>query len=261
MTSTMSTPGTRAPRLRRLAAGLIAGAAAAATTLIFPGTASAHVKVSGIDAVQGGSGVLTFRVPSESQTASTVELLITFPTDTPFTSADIQPKAGWTGKVIMKPLPKPVTRSNGRQVTEFVAQVDFKAEDSTAAIPPEQFDMFNISAGPFPAQSSVSFGALQIYSDGTQVNWDEKSANGTEPEHPAPVLHLAPATASAASESAQTPIDAAKNTPSDSSPAIWPGVIGMIAGIIALLVSGAVLVATRRRALATNRKALATNQE
>jgi uncharacterized protein YcnI len=37
---------------------------------VFAGWASAHIKVSGIDAVQGGSGVITFRLPSELDTAS-----------------------------------------------------------------------------------------------------------------------------------------------------------------------------------------------
>ena len=65
----------------------------------------------------GGSGVITFRVPSESDAASTIGLLITFPAATPFTSVDVQPKAGWTAKVTKKPLPVGAlltARSRGR---------------------------------------------------------------------------------------------------------------------------------------------------
>ena len=188
------------PHLARRWMGRLAtaGTTAVVVAVALAGTAMAHVKVSGVDAVQGGSGVVTFRVPSESQTASTTELLITFPADTPFTSADIQPKAGWTGKVVMKPLSGPTTSSSGRQLTEYVAQVDFKADDAQAAIPPGQFDMFNISVGPFPKQSSVSFGALQTYSDGQVVKWIETALPGAaEPAHPAPTLRLAVASTSA----------------------------------------------------------------
>ena len=57
--------------------------------------------------------------------------------------------------------------------------------------------MFNLSVGPFPKAPSMTFAALQTYSDGQQVNWDEQSANGAEPEHPSPVLQLAAATPAA----------------------------------------------------------------
>ena len=102
--------------------------------------------------VQGGSGVITFRVPSESDTASTIGLLITFPAATPFTSVDVQPKAGWTAKVTKKPLPHPLTDDDGGTITDYVAQVDFTASGpgAGAGIPPGEFDMFNLSVGPFP---------------------------------------------------------------------------------------------------------------
>ena len=71
--------------------------------------------------------MITFRVPSESDTASTTGLLITFPSSYPFTSVDTQPKAGWTATVVTKPLPKPLTNDDGDTITSYVAQVDFKA--------------------------------------------------------------------------------------------------------------------------------------
>lgn len=220
------------------------GVIAAAVGLALP--ASAHVKVSGTDAVQGGSGVITFRVPAEEPTASTTELLITFPSSTPFTSADTQPKAGWTATVSHKPLAKPQTNDDGDQITQYVSQVDFKATDPSAAIPPGEFDMFNLSVGPFPKAPSVSFDALQTYSDGTTVNWDEKAATGAaEPEHPAPVLNLTAATAQA--DSATQPTVAASSNTSGSSGSSWPGWVGLILGIVALLISVAAFAGSRRR--------------
>jgi uncharacterized protein len=210
------------------------GVVLAALGLAIP--ASAHVKVSGVDAVQGGSGVVTFRVPSESATASTTELLITFPSNPPFTSVETQPKPGWTATVVHKPLAKPVTDDDGDVITQYVSQVDFKATSPASAIPPGQFDMFNLSVGPFPKAPSVSFDALQSYSDGTNVNWDEKSADGAaEPQHPAPVLQLTP----------ETPATAP--APSTSSSSGWTGVAALVVGIVALLVSVTTLATTRAR--------------
>ena len=223
--------------------------------LVFAGPASAHVKVSGVDAVQGGSGVITFRVPSESDTASTTGLLITFPAATPFTSVDVQPKAGWTAKVTKKPLPHPLTDDDGGTITDYVAQVDFTATGSGAGagIQPGEFDMFNLSVGPFPKAPNMTFAALQTYSDGSTMNWDEKSANGAVPDHPAPVLQLAaaagaqPATASQTGTSQTgTSQTGAGSSASGGSPS-WPGITGLIAGLAALVVAVAALLTARSR--------------
>jgi uncharacterized protein YcnI len=221
-----------------------------AAGLLFAAAASAHVKVSGIDAVQGGSGVITFRVPSESGTASTTGLRITFPANHPFTEVDTQPKAGWKATVTTKPLPHPLKDDDGSTITSYVAQVDFKAQTAAAAIPPGDFDMFNLSVGTFPTVPSMSFAALQTYSNGQQVNWDEQSANGAEPEHPAPVLQLAPANAGGSQPATASTPQVTAATSSGNTPA-WPGIAGLIAGVLALLVSVAVLASTRARARAT----------
>jgi periplasmic copper chaperone A len=225
-----------------------------AAGLLFAAAASAHVKVSGVDAVQGGSGVITFRVPSESDTASTTDLRITFPASYPFTEVATQPKAGWKATVITKPLKHPLKDDDGDTISSYVAQVDFKAQTRAAAIPPGEFDLFNLSVGTFPKVPSMSFAALQTYSNGQQVNWDEQSANGAEPEHPAPVLQLAAAGTANSNQPTTTSTPQAANATSGNSsgrtPA-WPGIVGLIAGVLALLVSIAVLVSNRTRAKAT----------
>ena len=223
--------------------------------LVFAGSASAHVKVSGVDAIQGGSGVITFRVPSESDTAATTGLLITFPAATPFTSVDVQPKAGWTAKVTKKPLPHPLTDDDGGTITDYVAQVDFTATGSGAGagIPPGEFDMFNLSVGPFPKAPNMTFAALQTYSDSGTVNWDEKSANGAVPDHPAPVLQLAAAAGAQPATASQTGTGqtgasqtGAGSSASGGSPS-WTGITGLIAGLAALVVAVAALLTARSR--------------
>jgi periplasmic copper chaperone A len=237
-----------------LRAGL-AGFGAVVATLAFAVPASAHIKVSGTDAVQAGSGVLTFRVPTESATASTTGLQITFPADTPFTSVDTQPKAGWSATVEKKPLADPVPGEDGSTITQYVSQVDFTATTPASAIPPGQFDMFNLAVGPFPKASSVSFGALQTYSDGTTVNWNEQSADGTtEPAHPAPVLTLSPGGSGMSADGvsmAGTTTGTTTGTPGQGSSAgsSWTGIAGLVLGIVALVISVAALALalTRRR--------------
>lgn len=252
MSDTAVGNGIRRPRWA-LRIGL-AGLGAVVATLAFAVPASAHVKVSGTDALQAGSGVLTFRVPTESATASTTGLLITFPANTPFTSVDTQPKAGWTAMVEKKPLPNPVPGEDGSTITQYVSQVDFKATSPASAIPPGQFDMFNLSVGPFPKAASVSFGALQTYSDGTTVNWDEHSADGTtEPAHPAPVLTLSPGGSGMSAAGAQSMVGMTGMTRQENAPgSSWTGIAGLVLGIVALVISAAALVLalTRRRTTA-----------
>lgn len=68
-----------------VAAGLWAAAAA-----------DAHVTVNSPSATQGGYAVLTFRVPTESDTASTTELKVQLPGDHPLASVSVQPHPAWS---------------------------------------------------------------------------------------------------------------------------------------------------------------------
>lgn len=48
-----------------------------------------------------------------------------------------------------------------------------------------------MNLGQLPTTGSLTFTALQTYSTGEQVRWNEVSADGsTEPEHPAPTLTI-----------------------------------------------------------------------
>ncbi len=172
--------------------GTLVAAAAASAVLAFAGAASAHVEVSGVDATRGGYGVLTFRVPTESATASTTRLRISFPSDHPISSVATQPVPGWTASLVTRKLQTPVQTDDG-PVTTYVAEVDWRADGARDAIHPGEFQMFSVSAGPLPDAASVAFPTVQYYSDGTKVAWNESSSAGAEPEHPAPVLDLAPA--------------------------------------------------------------------
>lgn len=215
----------------------LTGVAVAATAVALSGTASAHVVVSGNDLEQGGWGVLTLRVPTESDTASTTDVLVTLPDDQPIISVETQPKPGWTATVTKKKLATPQKDDDGNLITDYVSTVEWKADDPHAGIPPNQFDMFNISAGPLPKEDMIYLPATQTYSDGKVVNWNEKAAAGQpEPEHPAPMLMLAAAEASEAHH------PAAQSSPG------WASITALVVGTAALLLGLANLVALRRKA-------------
>jgi periplasmic copper chaperone A len=225
---------------------------AAGAAIGFAAPALAHVEVSGTDASQGGYGVATFRVPSESDTASTTELRVTLPDDTPILSASVQPKPGWTATVTKKNLATPQKDDDGNTVTQYVSVVDWKATNPQAAIPPNQFDQFNLSVGPLPKAASVSFPAEQFYSDGSTVNWNEKAAEGQpEPEHPAPVLKLTASEETAPPAGTQPeaapPASAQPVAAAPASAPTWPGIAGLVVAIVAVLLGLANLALLRRK--------------
>ncbi len=67
--------------------------ATGSAVLLAAGIASAHVSVVAPGAAQGGYSVLTFRVPTESDTASTTKLTVALPD---LKSARTEPMPGWT---------------------------------------------------------------------------------------------------------------------------------------------------------------------
>lgn len=214
-------------------------ASVAAIGLAVP--ALAHVKVSGTDATQGGYGVVTFRVPTESDTASTTDLLVTLPDDQPILSVATQPKPGWTANVTKKKLATPQKDDDGNDITEYVSTVEWKADSPQSAIPPNEFDTFSISAGPLPKEESLSLPAVQTYSDGKVVSWNEKAPQGQpEPEHPAPVLTLS----AAGDDGAQPAASAAQSAAA--TPA-WPGIAALVVAIAAIALGVANLALLRRK--------------
>ncbi len=176
--------------LRRAAA---TGAGALALVLVGALPASAHVEVSSEDAAPGGFGILVFQVPNETDSATTTKVEVHLPTDTPLAEVTTTPMPGWTIDTKTSKLPKPVD-VEGATVTEAVSTVTWTA-DKGGGIGPEQFEQFELSAGPFPkGVASISFPTTQTYSDGEVVQWNQPVKPGTpeaqEPENPAPTLAL-----------------------------------------------------------------------
>jgi len=199
--------------LRRVA---VLAAATAATLVAGTGIASAHVRVSSQDATPGGYGVMTFRVPNESDTASTVSLRIQLPTDTPLTFVQAEPVPGWTITATTTQLDPPV-EADGDTVTEAVSVVQFSAADG-GGIAPGQFQEFRLLGGPFPDADDLTLPVVQTYSDGSESAWIEPTVAGqAEPQSPAPVLSLSGGSGEAAADahgSGDTATDTATDTAS-----------------------------------------------
>ncbi|HEX2772424.1 MAG TPA: DUF1775 domain-containing protein, partial [Micromonosporaceae bacterium] len=78
---------------RRSAAALVLGAVAVGVFgLAAP--ASAHVTVNPSEATQGGYARLAFRVPNESDTASTTKVEVVLPENAPVASVSTMPVTG-----------------------------------------------------------------------------------------------------------------------------------------------------------------------
>jgi periplasmic copper chaperone A len=165
--------------------------------------AFAHVTVSSPGATRGGSdAVVTFRVPTESDTASTTGLQVRLPTDTPIAGVLVRPIPGWTHTEQTVKLAKPISTDDG-DITQAVAEIDWTA--TAGGIKPGEFGEFVVMAGQLPDTARLTFKAVQIYSDGSRTSWTEVPAPGStaEPEHAAPSLDLAAAsTAPVANSSA-----------------------------------------------------------
>jgi uncharacterized protein YcnI len=228
---------TRSP-FRRAA---VVAAAAGALLLAVAAPAAAHVTVNPNSATQGGFTKVVFRVPNETDTANTTKLEVTLPTDTPVAFVSLKPVTGWTAKTEKTTLKTPI-KAEGGEITEAISKITWTAAGN-AAIKPGQFQEFDVSLGPLPETDQMIFKALQTYSDGTVVRWiDEPAPGGAEPEHPAPVLKLAPAAATGATAPAGAPAATTAAAERDGNGTPW-GIAGIALGLLALLLG---LLAYRR---------------
>ena len=202
--------------LARLGVVVLALLVALAAAVAGAGVASAHVTVSSADAVPGGFGKLTFRVPNESDTASTVVLRIQIPEEAALASLSVQPVPGWTVTTTTTDLEEPID-NHGQEISSYVSVVEFRAEDG-GGIRPGEFQEFSLSGGPFPDVESVSFPTVQTYSDGSESAWIEPTVGDEEPEHPAPTLTLTTG-GDAGSATEETDTTSASETSDDGAPA------------------------------------------
>lgn len=210
-------------------AAVVAGATSLALAL-GAGAASAHVTVSAPGAEQGGYSVLTFRVPTESDTAATSSVKVELPG---LNSARTQPIPGWTSTV-------------DKNAEGLATAVTWTAGPG-AEVLPGQFQQFLLSAGPLPEEDSVSFPATQTYNDGEIVEWNEEpAADGSEPEHPAPLLSLTAASAASDGHGAATVTAEAPQEAEPDNTARWIAGVALVLGALGAALGLGAVVRSRR---------------
>jgi len=207
----------------------ILGAALVAVLALAP-TAVAHVTLQPEEAPAGGFTRLDVRVPNERDNADTTKIDVQFPPG--FLSVSTEPVPGWNIKLTKRKLDKPVEQF-GEQVTEEVGRVTFTG----GSIRPGQFQDFGLSVGvPDKPGSTLSFPAVQTYSNGEVVRWIGPPAS----EEPAPQVKLTAAEAEAGGGGAQPAAPAAEEGDDDGGSdtlaiiALIVGIAGLAAGLAAL---------------------------
>jgi uncharacterized protein YcnI len=195
----------------------------------------------------GSFSALTFRVPNESDTASTVKLEVQLPTDTPFLYVSTKPLPGWTVKTTEAPLPEPV-EAEGTKITKAVSTVVWTASPA-AGVKPGEYQDFSISVGPLPKPGAIEIPAVQTYSDGKVVKWNEPTpASGEEPEYPVPTFVITAAETNSAEggEAAPAPnTGEAAASPNDATDPVARalGIGGLLVGVAGVATA---VVAVRR---------------
>ena len=125
------------------------------------------------------------------------------------------------------------------------------AAQAGSVIQPNQTVVFGLQVGPLPAKPSISFDALQTYSDGSLVDWNQPTIGATPPQFPAPVVKVAGAPAAAAPDEVKPGVATVQGsstqatTAAESGAAMLPIVLGT-AGVLVLAVL--VFVVRRRKA-------------
>jgi len=192
--------------------------------------------------VQGAWTVLTVRVPTESPTASTVRVEVTFPVETPVPAVRTTHEPGWESHVTVEDLAEPVEdAAHGRTFTQTVTSVVWEATDPATAVAPGEFRDFSVQAGPLPAVPELVLPTVQTYDDGTQVRWIERTVDGGRPEHPAPVVALDPAAEAAvvAAGAAHHGTPAAAGEVGTRDGSGWLPLLALVAALLALVTAAA----------------------
>lgn len=164
------------------------GALAAAVALAAPAAAQAHVSVQPAVAQAGSFTVESVRVPNESDGAATTKVVVQLPDG--FYFASYQAIPGWNVKVAKEKLATPAEiEDDGTSfpVEEQIKQITFTATDEKAGIQPGAFQDFPLSVRvPDKAGESLTFKAVQTYSDGEVARW----IGAPDADKPAPQLKV-----------------------------------------------------------------------
>jgi periplasmic copper chaperone A len=173
--------------------------------------ASAHVTIQPGSVEGGDFSVVSLRVPNERDDAATTKVRILLPVDQPLGSVQTTPVPGWRVRTAERTLDEPL-EFFGSELSSVVSEVTWTA--TGGGVRPGQFQDFPVSLGQLPESGDLVFTAVQTYSSGEKVAWNEVAVDDSaEPEHPAPVLTVTAPAAPSAVDASDTG-DAASTTTS-----------------------------------------------
>lgn len=206
--------------------------------LALPAAAGAHVTLQPSSVPAGAFTVLDVRVPNERDNATTTKVAVKLPHG--FADARYQSTPGWTVKVQTEKAAKPIQTDDG-PVTDEVSEITWTANSKADALQPGQFRDFPLSMQiPGKAGDTLTFKALQTYSDGQVVRWIGAPSSDT----PAPQVSVTgPAGTSAASTPAAStkPVSASATDPSSGGASKGLAIAALIVGVAGVLLGGAAL--------------------
>jgi uncharacterized protein YcnI len=215
-------------------------AAAGAAVIALPIAAQAHVEVQPGEVEGGDFSVVAFRVPNERDDASTTRVQVILPQDKPLGSVQTTAMPGWNIKTATRKLATPIEMF-GAKVDRVVSQVTWTA--TQGGVRPGQFEDFELSLGQLPESGTLNFTALQTYSTGEQVRWNEVATDGSaEPEHPAPSLTITAPEGEGAANTEQTSAESASGSDGGSDADAAAGTDDGSLPVLPTVLSGAALV-------------------
>lgn len=228
--------------------------ALAASALLAPAGAEAHVSLHPNTVPAGASATLDLRVPAEQEGAYVRKVATLLPPGLVGVAYESVP--GWSTRVIETKLAKPIQTDDG-PVDTAVSEIVWTWRGPLGKVGDGQFVDFPLSvATPDDAAGrALEFKTVQSYSDGRVVRWIDASL---EAEHPAPRINVTAkggvvedlAGGEAGPAARQTP---GEQSSSQSAPAasksssaaskglavlaLALGALGLIAGLLALIAS------------------------
>lgn len=158
----------------------------AVAALLASPSAGAHVGAYLEGGGPGETGLITLRVPAESDNPATTKVEVRIPDDIQIRTVRPQPVAGWELEIKKKKTDPPIYRDDGTAVDEVVSSVTWTA--TGPGILPGQFDDFVLEAGPLPDVDTLTLPTIQTFADGTSDAWTEPAPEGSDPEFPVPTV-------------------------------------------------------------------------
>jgi uncharacterized protein YcnI len=230
----------------------------AASALLAPASAQAHISLHPNTIPAGAFATLDIRVPGEQEAAYVTKVDTQFPAG--FTGVDYENVPGWSTKIIETKLATPI-KEDGETIDTQVSQIVWTWTGPLGKVNNGQFINFPLSlAIPDNATGkALEFRTVQTYSNGQVVHWIEPSLTA---EHPSPRINVTAkgglveevAGDEAGPEAGQT--GTARSTPASSTLAAKSssgaskglGITALILGALGLLVGLGALAAPRRGA-------------